>query len=62
MCHMSCVIVLTFQCIRSQRNRSDWCGGTVIVFLVFAKYCESSSTVTCVSNMFVVCGIDMGLV
>ena len=55
---MGCDIVLTFQCIISQCNLVVCCSGTVIVFYGFTKYCDSSSTVTCIFDIFLVCGLD----
>ena len=61
-CHTSCGIVLKSHCIRYQRNLSTWWIVTMIVFYGGFKTLWFASKVTFVSNMFVVCGIDMGLV
>ena len=58
---MSCDILLKFQWIRSQRNLVAWFSSTVILFSRKCKRLWFSSRVTCVSNMFVVCGMDTGL-
>ena len=57
------VVVLCWHYIVSYCNK-NWVTGAVTLWLLFmgvVKHCDSSSTVTFISNMFVVCGIDTGL-
>ena len=54
--------MFTMQCIISQHNLGAWCIEIVFVSLGVSKYCESSSTVTFISTIFVVCGMDTGFV